>query len=76
MSFVKPGVGDTRARRSTPASVFSNDDLPTLERPMKANSGNDSSGHADKSGALHTKMADGIFTIKTGGKSIAKNRLR
>jgi len=44
--------------------VFSSDDLPTLERPMKANSGNDSSGHADKSGALPTKMADGIFTMK------------
>ena len=61
---VKPGVGETRARRSTPASVFSRDDLPTFERPMKANSGSDSSGHADKSGALQSNMADGMFTIK------------
>jgi len=45
--------------------MFSNDDLPTFERPMKANSGNDSSGHDSKSGALRSKMADEMFTIKT-----------
>jgi hypothetical protein len=33
---------------------------------MKANSGSDSSGHASRSGALQSKMADEICTIKTG----------
>ena len=42
--FVKPGVGETRARPTSPASIFNKDDLPTLERPMKANSGSVSSG--------------------------------
>src|SRR5580704_18782416 len=66
MSLVNPGVGETRARPSLPASRFSNEDLPTFERPIKANSGNDSSGHASRSGALQSKMADEICTIKTG----------
>jgi hypothetical protein len=44
--------------------MFNNDDLPTFERPMKANSGNDSSGHESKSGALQLKMADEMFTME------------
>jgi hypothetical protein len=60
---VNPGVGDVRAKPSLPASMFSSDDLPTFERPMKANSGSDSSGHESKSGALQSKMADEMFTI-------------
>jgi len=52
ISFVNPGVGETRASPSLPASTFSNEDLPTFERPMKANSGRDSSGQAVRSGAL------------------------
>src|SRR5882724_8000695 len=63
MSLVNPGVGETRAKASLPASRFSNDDLPTFERPMKANSGNDSSGHDSRSGALQSKMADEICTM-------------
>jgi hypothetical protein len=35
-SLVKPGVGDAAILRS-PASMFSSEDLPTFERPMKAN---------------------------------------
>jgi hypothetical protein len=62
--LVNPGVGETRARPSLPARKFNNDDLPTFERPMKANSGRDSSGHASRSGALHSKMADEICMIK------------
>ena len=50
--FLIPGVGETRAKSCFPARKFSNDDLPTLDRPMKANSGSDSSGHESKSGAL------------------------
>jgi len=32
---------------------------------MKANSGNDASGHEARSGALQSKMADEMFTMKT-----------
>src|SRR6187455_3092750 len=63
MSFVNPGVGETLARPTLPASMFSNEDLPTFERPMKANSGSDSSGHESRSGALQSKMADEMFII-------------
>src|SRR5665213_4307721 len=65
MSLVNPGVVETRAKIPLPASIFSSDDVPTFERPMKANSGNDSSGHESKSGALRSKMADEMFTMKT-----------
>jgi hypothetical protein len=64
MSLVNPGVVETRAKTPLPASMFNSDDLPTFERPMKANSGNDSSGHESKSGALRSKMADEMFTMK------------
>src|SRR5438105_4886035 len=63
MSFVSPGRGETRAKTPLPASMFNSDDLPTFERPMKANSGNDSSGHDARSGALRSKMADEMFMI-------------
>jgi hypothetical protein len=45
--------------------MFNNEDLPTLDRPMKANSGSDSSGHEPRSGALQSKMADEMFTMAT-----------
>src|SRR5208283_1961340 len=73
MSLVNPGVGETRARSSLPESRFSNDDLPTLDRPMKANSGRDSSGHESRSGALQSKMADEMFTIGNQQTTIAAN---
>src|ERR1700679_2662216 len=76
MSLVKPGVGETRARPASPARKFSNEDLPTFERPMKANSGRDSSGHESKSGALHSKMADEICTIKNRMPIVAANEGR
>src|SRR4051795_9573136 len=71
MSFVNPGVGETRAKAPLPASMFSNDDLPTFERPMKANSGNDSSGHESRTGALQSKMADEIFTMENRRPTLA-----
>ncbi len=43
---------------------------------MKANSGNDSSGHESKSGELQSKMADEIFTLKTFCPTVAPNRVR
>src|SRR5712672_2843234 len=57
MSLVNPGLGETWANPWSPASRFRREDLPTLERPMKANSGSDSSGHEFKSGALRSRMA-------------------
>jgi len=66
MSLVNPGVGETRAKPAWPASRFSKEDFPTFERPMKANSGSDSSGHASKFGALQSNMADEICTINNG----------
>src|SRR5207248_11422133 len=39
MSRVRPGVRETRASDLRAASAFSADDLPTLLRPQKANSG-------------------------------------
>ena len=75
INLVNPGVGETRANPASPASMFSSEDLPTLERPMKANSGSDSSGQESKSGALQSKMADEIFTIETNETSVAANTL-
>ena len=50
------------------------DDLPTFERPMKANSGNDSSGHESRSGALRSKMADEMFTMEKQWATVAVNQ--
>jgi hypothetical protein len=61
---VNPGVGETRAKPASPTSMFNKDDFPTFERPIKANSGSDSSGQDSKSGALRSKMADVMFTKK------------
>ena len=72
ISLVNPGVDETRAIPCSPASMFSNEDLPTLERPMKANSGSDSSGHESKSGALQSKMADEMFTMEKAHPIVAQ----
>jgi hypothetical protein len=52
--------------------MFSNEDFPTFERPMKANSGIDSSGHESKSGALQSKMADEMFTMENPRAMVAQ----
>ena len=52
--------------------MFSSEDLPTFERPMKANSGSDSSGHESKSGALQSKMADEMFTMEKPHPTVAQ----
>jgi len=44
--------------------MFINEDLPTLERPIKAYSGMFSDGHLDTSELLITNLADLIFTLK------------
>jgi hypothetical protein len=43
--------------------MFSSEDFPTLDRPMKANSSKLSGGQASKSGALRSKMADDMCMI-------------
>jgi hypothetical protein len=65
-------VGETRANPCSPASMFNSEDLPTFERPMKANSGSDSSGHESRSGALQSKMADEIFTMENPRPIVAQ----
>src|SRR6266478_2765579 len=72
MSLVNPGVGETRANPCSPASRFRSEDLPTFERPMKANSGSDSSGHEFKSGALQSKTADEMFTMESPQPIVAQ----
>src|SRR5512140_3669856 len=72
ISWVNPGVGETRASPCSPASMFSSEDLPTFERPMKANSGRDSSGHESKSGALQSKMAEEMFTMENPQPIVAQ----
>src|ERR1041385_4271414 len=72
MSLVNPGLGAPRANPCSPASRFRREDLPTLERPMKANSGSDSSGHEFKSGALQSKMADEMFTMENAQSIVAQ----
>ena len=76
MSLVNPGVGETRARPALPASMFSSEDLPTLDRPMKANSGSDSSGHESRSGELQSKMADEISMLENCRPLSQQIRLR
>ncbi len=72
ISLVNPGVDETRAIPCSPASMFSSEDLPTFERPIKANSGSDSSGHESKSGALQSKMADAMFTMENPHLTVAQ----
>jgi hypothetical protein len=72
ISLVKPGVAETRAIPNSPASVFNSEDLSTFERPMKANSGSDSSGHESKSGALQSKITDETFTMENPHLTVAQ----
>ena len=75
MSLVNPGVLETRANSRLPESMFSSEDLPTFDLPMKANSGRDSSGHESRSGALRSKMADEMFIIGKEQRIVAVNSL-
>ncbi len=61
MSFVLPGVTEALASALRSASRLIREDLPTLDRPMKANSGNAQFGHDARVGALVSKTADLIF---------------
>jgi hypothetical protein len=56
--------------------MFNSDDFPELERPMKANSGSDPSGHASMSGALQSNMADEMSMMKNQCATVAANQPR
>jgi hypothetical protein len=64
MVWVLPGVEDVLANFLRSTNMLIRDDLPTLERPMKANSGRLVSGHFRQSVELVTNSADDIFTVK------------
>src|SRR4051794_23877185 len=74
ISFVKPGVAETFASPFFPARTLSREDLPTLDRPINANSGKVSGGHESKSGALTSNIADVMFMIKS--TSLTMKRIR
>jgi len=57
MSCVFPGVEEVFANSFLPVSMLIKDDLPTLERPINANSGYLGGGHFLKSAALEIKIA-------------------
>lgn len=64
MSWVFPGRPEVFAKLFRSVSIFIKDDLPTLDRPIKAYSGKGSLGHLATSVLLITKFADLIFTVK------------
>src|SRR6478752_4669706 len=73
-SWVFPGVAETLASASLLVSMLIIDDLPTLERPMKANSGRFQSGAAWRSRALMLKTADLIFMNGLAGAALSGPR--
>lgn len=58
MVCVLPGVDDVLARLFRFVSIFIKDDLPTFDRPMKANSGLSGAGHLATSVLLIRNSAD------------------
>lgn len=63
---VRPGVFEVLASDLRCSREFSNDDLPTLDRPRKAISGKPSVVHCDRSKALLTNSAETTFICSTG----------
>lgn len=63
--MVLPGVAEVMASERLPVSIFISEDLPTLERPIKAYSCMAVLGHLSTSGLLVTKHALDIFIVKT-----------
>ena len=57
MSRVFPGVEDVLQRFLLLTNALINDDLPTFDLPMKANSGRLSSGHCDTLSELRENSA-------------------
>ena len=72
---VRPGVELVRARPRRPTIRLIADDLPTLERPANATSGNDGAGNRPGSDAAPTNVAVVTFTAasrrRSGGRRAA-----
>ena len=60
ISCVFPGVEDVLAIPLFPTSMLINDDFPTLDRPIKANSGNEEFGQSETRGLLTTNETEVI----------------
>lgn len=60
MSLVFPGVEDTLASFGLSVSRLMSEDLPTLERPMNANSGFPLLGHCARRVLLQRKRAEAM----------------
>src|SRR5680860_322146 len=58
INWVFPGRPDVLAKLFRSVSILIREDLPTLERPINAYSGNGSFGHLATSVLLMTKLAD------------------
>ena len=63
MRTVFPGVADVLARPDLPVSMLIRLLLPTLLRPMKANSGKFPSGHCSTRALLMKYSADLIIVL-------------
>ncbi len=64
-----PGVFEVSARDALPVSMLISDDLPTLDRPMTANSGSVGLGQEDSFVALPTYSAVLTFVCVALGSS-------
>ena len=63
MSCVRPGVELVLTNLFRLISVFIKEDLPTLERPAKATSGNSLAGYWDGFTALFINSADFMIML-------------
>ena len=63
-TLVFPGVEDVIASFRLPHRVLMREDLPTLDLPMKANSGNFLFGFCETRVLLPAKTASEIFIIR------------
>jgi hypothetical protein len=66
ISLVFPGVWDTFARFFRSVSILINEDFPTFDRPMNANSGRSVLGHCFRSGLEERNSALEIFMVVGG----------
>ncbi len=67
INLVFPGVTDTLESLLWLASVLINDDFPTFDLPIIANSGKSVWGHSESFEALFTKVAERISIIEWKG---------
>ena len=72
MVCVFPGLEDVKARFFRFTRALINEDLPTFDRPMKANSGFTGEGPFEGSVLLTEKSAEWMI-IAMGGKNTNKN---